>query len=218
VTREQRLSKKREYYRNNKHQWDAYYSTNKEKVKAKSRRWYYQNRTRLLNIQKAKRIANPQLERDNCKKWREANREKWLAGKKRWWKNRSPEQKAKKKEYYQKNKEEIKRKCAEYAKLHPEVVANTQAKRRALKNRSAVELKGIKEWMREVRSKPFARCHWCGTKVSGKKIQFDHIIALNLGGSHTIGNLCASCRDCNYSKHDRALAEWICRGQTFLPI
>lgn len=78
--------------------------------------------------------------------------------------------------------------------------------------------KAIAEWLREIRTKPFIRCHWCGTKVSSRKIHMDHVIPLSKGGSHTIGNLCAACPDCNCEKRAKSLTDWIARGQTFLSL
>lgn len=217
-SREARLEKRRAYYAKTKHLNRAYYVANAEALIKKSAVWYAAHRDLVLERAKRKRLENPQLDRDKCKRWREANREIWLAGKKRWWNKNREAIRAQKKLYYQANKESIKTKVAAYTKKNPEVIANTMAKRRAQKQGSQVDPLGIKKWMKEVKALPFARCHWCGTKVSGGKIQFDHVVALNIGGSHTMGNLCASCRDCNYSKHDRALSEWVCRGQRFLSL
>lgn len=93
-----------------------------------------------------------------------------------------------------------------------------QHKRRAEKRNTEVNLKGIKRWMSQVRSLPFMRCHWCGTKVHGRQIHFDHVVALSRGGGHTIGNLCCSCQDCNRSKSSRLISDWVCNGQTFLTL
>ena len=138
---------------------------------------------------------------------------------------------------YQANKERIKARCAAYHfshkaeanartkawhKAHPAESAaaksHSKAKRRALEYATRINEYGIREWMKEVRSKEFARCHWCGTKVVGRMIVFDHVVALSKGGTHTIGNLCACCRSCNSMKKDRELARWIRNGQCFLAL
>lgn len=100
----------------------------------------------------------------------------------------------------------------------PEARRADHARRRARKLAATIDDAGIKDWMKQIRSAPYARCHWCGTKVAGRKIHFDHVVALSRGGTHTIGNLCASCPDCNLKKHARVVADWICQGQTFLSI
>ena len=132
--------------------------------------------------------------------WATANRERALA-------------------HYRKNRE----KKLEYARAY---AASHRAERRVHEIRRRAAMRGsslgdprlIAQWMARVRQMPFVRCHWCGTKVPGKKVHFDHVIPINLKGAHSIDNLCASCPECNLSKQDRHLCEWISRGQTFLSL
>lgn len=94
--------------------------------------------------------------------------------------------------------------------------AVSRQRRRARKR--AVELGNpqiISEWMRRIRRLPLCRCHWCGTKVAGNRVHFDHIIPLSSGGPHSIDNLCASCEGCNCSKKDKSLRDWMANGQKF---
>lgn len=209
---------RRAYYQKNKHQWANYYAKNTASVRLRVKNWYAVNREKVSLRQKLERASNPQINRDKCKQWRESNRDIWLDGKRRWWRKYLKQNKAKKRAYYQKNKDRIKAKSSLYAKLHPEVPANIQARRRALKLGSQVDPKGIRAWMKLIRSTPFVNCHWCKDIIPGADVHFDHVIALHLGGSHTIGNLCCSCMDCNSSKHANVLSDWICQGQTFLPL
>jgi 5-methylcytosine-specific restriction endonuclease McrA len=121
---------------------------------------------------------------------------------------------------------EEKNKRNEYMRLRrltkKEVVAaetaETNHRRRARKLGNQIDPSGIAKWMREIRKLPFVRCHWCGTKVHGRQVHFDHVIAVSRGGSHSIGNLCSSCAPCNRLKAARSIADWIVGGQTFLPI
>lgn len=76
----------------------------------------------------------------------------------------------------------------------------------------------IEKWIDSVRSKPFAKCHWCQSLVAGRKVHIDHVIPLSKGGPHTISNLCATCPDCNYSKSARLIKDWSINGQTFLTL
>lgn len=213
-----KLEKKKLYYSKNKHQWQRYQILNRDKLRQKARLRYASNRESILAKSKINGRKPEVIEanRIRAKAWRVKNRDANLAEKKRWWAEHRDEQRANKRAHYQNNKEALKAKTKAYFKLHPEVAANTQAKRRALKAGSQVDPKGIKAWMKEVRTKPFARCHWCGTKVKGRNIHFDHVTPLSKGGSHTIGNLAASCMECNSSKHDRLLTEWVRCGQVFL--
>jgi 5-methylcytosine-specific restriction endonuclease McrA len=43
-----------------------------------------------------------------------------------------------------------------------------------------------------------ASCHWCC--ASSKKLEIDHIVPLELGGSNDPHNLCLACRSCNRRK------------------
>lgn len=165
--------------------------------------------------------------------YRKANRAEILEKKAQWRKLHWPLLLAKRKEYYQKNKArtlESNRKYRElhkeridawqkdYAKANPDVGARTQAKRQRAKLDTLSYAPAIKRWMTDIKSKPFVRCHWCGTKIKGRQVHFDHIVPLAKGGTHSIGNLCASCPECNHTKSARLIADWVCQGQTFLPL
>lgn len=124
--------------------------------------------------------------------------------------------------YHHAHKSEANARTKAWHKAHPlesaAAKSHSKAKRRALEYSTRINEYGIRQWMKEVRSKEFARCHWCGTKVVGRMIVFDHVVALSKGGTHTIGNLCACCRSCNSMKKDRELAKWIRNGQCFLAL
>lgn len=164
----------------------------KESQRARSKAWYFDNREANLEKAKAYHKANPEIGKKAMKKYCEANRELL--------RKRS-------REFYRNNWEKERTR-----------VTISQHVRRAQQKETQVDLKGIKVWMSEIRTKPFVRCHWCGTKVIGKKVHFDHIVALAKKGTHTIGNLCASCADCNHRKSARAISDWIVGGQTFLSL
>jgi 5-methylcytosine-specific restriction endonuclease McrA len=139
--------------------------------------------------------------------------------------------------YYERNRERIKENSNKYHHSHKSIAnARTRkwheehpveskaakcfsrAKRRAIEYATGIDTYGIHQWMKEIKTKPFVRCHWCGTKIHGMQVVFDHIIPLSKKGTHTIGNLCASCRDCNSSKKDRMPSKWSRNGQSFLSL
>lgn len=153
------------------------------------------------------RKRNPVQGQAACRRWRERNLERELA------RNRS-----KGKKYRVGNEEKQREYMLAWRKENSARIAELSNRRKARKLATQVDPAGIARWMKEIRSKPFVRCHWCGTKIHGKAIRFDHIIALARGGEHTISNLCATCITCNSSKSARAIADWICQGQTFLPL
>ena len=48
-------------------------------------------------------------------------------------------------------------------------------------------------------------CLYCGAR---DKITLDHVIPIQLGGSHSIGNLVPACGPCNFSKGKKLLMKW----------
>lgn len=52
-------------------------------------------------------------------------------------------------------------------------------------------------------------CLYCLTPVTPETAQADHVIAIALGGEHTMRNLVAACASCNGRKRDRPLVEWL---------
>lgn len=179
----------------------------------KKRRYYQANKMRILAA-RAKRYS------ENPERFRAEQRRRWInhpltSEQKLAAKHRSAK-------HYQSHRKAILERTTLYRKNHPEIARRASVacnqRRRAAKCETVVDAKGISVWMSEIRSKPFVRCHWCGTKVTGKAIHFDHIIALSSGGTHTIGNLCASCPECNLTKKNRLIADWIAGGQTFLSL
>lgn len=102
---------------------------------------------------------------------------------------------------------------------NPQKIRAKSACSRALKKGALLkDRRLIEQWMQEVKSKPFCRCHWCGDKFASQNVHFDHIVALSKGGEHSISNLCTTCPDCNLQKGNRLIADWLCDGQTFLSL
>lgn len=66
------------------------------------------------------------------------------------------------------------------------------------------------EWAR-LRSAVFERdgftCQYCG--AVGRRLECDHIIPASKGGYADMRNLTTACRDCNQSKRDTPLDEWL---------
>lgn len=174
----------------------AYRLSNADRLRAWHRENYKANRARMLEVSKKYHSEHPEIHLKASRKYQNKNRELIRI----------------------KGKALSKR----YRTLHPEKAhaahAAAKHRRRALEKNTQVDPKGISSWMRQIRSLPFVRCHWCGTKVHGKKVHFDHVVALNRGGSHTIGNLCASCAECNQTKSARVISDWIVGGQTFFSL
>lgn len=169
------------------------------------------------------RNKNPELYRQIQKRSRLKHREKRISESAKWYRNNKARQAKYMREYgrkyYLANKDKIKWKHRIWAKNNRTRLNARDAFRKASELKATLGNPVlIRRWMIEVKSKPFSRCHWCGTKVDGKEVEFDHVIALSRGGSHSIGNLCSSCPECNRSKSNRIIADWICNNQTFLTL
>lgn len=105
-----------------------------------------------------------------------------------------------------------------FAKEHPERGQAYTAKRRALKAKASINLKGIKQFIASVKSRKTVPCYYCKKQTPTFGCHFDHIIPLSKGGMHSADNLCVSCQPCNCSKQDKLLGMWIINGQQVLPL
>lgn len=233
LTNDQKEEKKRR----NRERFNAYYSTHKQHYKRyrelnreildKKRRVYYaKNKERIIAKEKVRRESKRDEILAKKRASYLANREKHNASARRYQLQHPEVHKRANATYRKNNLDKIrlhnKEKARQFRRDHREranlICLHHNNRRRALKLGSQVNPDDIRAWMKEVRSKPFMRCHWCGTKVHGRQIHFDHVIALTKGGPHTIGNLCCSCGDCNRHKSSKLIADWICQGQTFLSL
>lgn len=114
------------------------------------------------------------------------------------------------------NPEAVNERMREWHRLHPWKHHQYNSRRRALELAATVNLLAIEAWMRAVKSKPFAHCYYCGSRISTGRIHFDHIVPLSCGGPHCVENLAVSCAPCNQSKNAKMLKEWQCAGQRML--
>lgn len=215
-----------------------YYLKNRETALSRSKHYAAKNKVNIRAYGKLWREKNKEKVREDKKKWAAENPEKVFQIRHRgYWRDielsrSKARQKAKAR--YAKNKTaallassrwashnpEKKRACwLSWALRNGDRIRATASARRAKKRAATIgNTSTILEWIKEIRSKPFTRCHWCGTKVSGSNIHFDHVVALAKGGSHSIDNLCVSCQPCNSKKYTKPLSEWSVNSQTFLPL
>jgi 5-methylcytosine-specific restriction endonuclease McrA len=77
---------------------------------------------------------------------------------------------------------------------------------------------GVKNLIRQWRSRRWLVCYYCGVKITQEQVHVDHIVPVSKGGPHIPGNLCTSCERCNLSKKDKLLGTWKQRGQQVLPL
>jgi 5-methylcytosine-specific restriction endonuclease McrA len=91
-------------------------------------------------------------------------------------------------------------------------------RRRAARVSATINPQSITIFIEGVKSKQFATCYYCKRRISTKRIHIDHILALSKGGSHSVENLCVSCPECNWSKNDRLLKDFVTLGQQLLEL
>ncbi len=201
----------------------AYYLANREHIKARMRAHRAANREQL-RIKDKERNKNRSKEyraRANARsrKWYLENKEKALLYNKRYRELHPEVSKKAIAKYLVGHRDLLRRRSRDYYRKHreSEIVRAIQCNktREARKRSSLSDPAGIKEWMQKIKQLPFVRCHWCGTKVRGSDIHFDHVTALANGGPHSIENLCASCAECNHSKSCKSLENWMANGQRF---
>jgi len=103
------------------------------------------------------------------------------------------------------NREAASSRARAWARNNPDRRKLQHHKRRALKRQNGVYDILPKE-IRRLKSK---ECAVCGSE---KNLTLDHIIPLNRGGRHSIGNLQSLCATCNSSKQDSLMVEFRARS------
>lgn len=192
-----RLKRPKEYYA-------AWREKHRERARQIALAHYHRNRDEQLKRRAIQRESRKDELLTYHRKYRAHNSEKLLEYGRR---------------YREKNRKDILKRHKKWRlRNRPKLQANCHQRRARVKGAILGNPESIQIWMKEVRSKPFARCHWCGTKVHGKRVHFDHVIALGEGGTHSIGNLCASCPECNLSKQAKSPSEWGKHNQIFLSL
>lgn len=83
----------------------------------------------------------------------------------------------------------------------PEIALAAGQRRRARKQSNPAFVITDKDW-RTLRS---SNCLACG---SSDRLQLEHLIPLDRGGSHGVGNLAILCHPCNASKRNQTWMEW----------
>lgn len=90
--------------------------------------------------------------------------------------------------------------------------------RRAAKLQVTHNPKSIEIFIKGTREKKSVTCYYCDKGLPGKSVHFDHVIPLSKGGPHSVENLCVSCPNCNQSKLNKPIQEWMRLGQQILSL
>lgn len=159
----------------------AYYATNKKQQLAKSKVYYEANRQERIAYQAALHQRKAETVKAYKKMWWETGREKHLA---------------KKRSHYYKNWAQFSEKQKQAYARNPEPFREHVARRRARMRTPEVE----KIDFREVLFDSNGLCGICHKPLDLFGIDFDHIVPLSKGGTHTRANLQATHSYCNRSK------------------
>lgn len=165
-----------------------YKRRNKEKVKAALKKWMEANKERRAKWAHERHLRRKEQVRayDAARNLRPEIMEKRRRD--------APKKKAYMAEWNRKNR---------HRKIEYAAGRKSEKMKLPVKNRVA-----IREWISTWRTKNQKRCYWCLKYSPEIDCHADHIVALKLGGSHSIDNLCVSCADCNRHKHDKPLSRW----------
>lgn len=184
--------------------------------KAKRKEW-------RLNNPEANRRAhddwcqkNPDRVKELSRRWRKNNLERYKNNLKRWYSENKERVCLKSRKYQKDHRDERRTYHKKWRDKNPDKIKARSQQRDSLKRASSSNLRGIKDFVKRVRSKRFATCYYCEEQTPSKGCHFDHIIPLIKGGPHSAENLCVACPDCNRRKHVKTISEWLTEGQTLL--
>ncbi len=154
----------------------AFRLANKERIAEQKRLDYAGSPAKAKARARAYRIANPTKVKLATQKWCKENRNRLAIMKREW-------------------------DCAAY-RAHPERYREIQSRRKAQKLGTMVERVNFKQILRDSKG----LCGICKKPLDLFGIDFDHIIPLSKGGSHTRENLQATHSYCNRSKGSRIVS------------
>jgi 5-methylcytosine-specific restriction endonuclease McrA len=185
--------------------------------RAYQRAKYQRNRERYLERQRRKRAEDPSIDRERCRQYRLANRDKLLLKKRAYYARTYPEIRSRKnasirekraanpEAFRQKDRityrtfnERIRQSQRRYNAAHPEMTqASVQRRLARLKNAPINDFTAA-QWL-EMQEHADHRCTYCQKRCKGR-LEMDHLLPLSQGGHHTVSNIVPACRRCNAIK------------------
>ena len=210
-----------DYHRNRNAQWRE---KNRERYNARARRDYQRRKEKILDYNREYRKNNLSKIAANQREYHAKNAVKRRAQAMELFRREmaTTEGRAKRqlsqRKSFQKNKASILARHKAWRAKNPHLAWFYAQRYRALKKKATINLAGIKQWMREIRSKKTAVCYYCQRVTPLSEIHFDHIVALSKGGAHSVENLCVSCETCNLQKGSKPIRAWVKIGQQTLEL
>lgn len=156
---------------------------------------------------------------EKLRRWREANREKYLAQRRadyqrnrekrlaaaRVYRETNPEAvKARRAAWYSANRDRAVAYAVEWARANPER-RRERDRRRYVKRVTSSAPGRVEETEAAIASILLLPCAYCG--ATGK-VELDHVVPLSRGGRHEPENFAPACKSCNSSKGAKLLPEW----------
>ena len=157
-------------------------------VAVSGKKYYEENRDRVMAYHKKYYEENRDQARAYKKKFREENRDRL---------------KAKDKKYYEENRDQARAYQKKYCKENPEKRRASKHNRRARKASLISDLTE-QQWL-ETLNNFGEKCAYCGDTWEHQ----DHFIPVRLGGGYTKGNIVPACASCNLSKNSKPPEEWL---------
>jgi len=190
-----------------------YNASNREKVKNTKANWYLKNRERELQRATKWRKNNPERAFRNGREFKKRHPGYFCKKSKEYYKNNPEKLSAQKRARYLKNTDRIKKQmhaaAKRYRAKYPQRANERCRKRRAVKMSVPIgDSRIIEKWVAAWKRKKLVRCYWCEQSFHPKACHTDHILAMELGGPHSIENLCISCASCNCRKNDSPVEKW----------
>lgn len=167
------------------------YYKSQEEYKAKSKEYYEQHKSKVLKREQKYKAQNKKEILIKAREYRQQHEE---------------QVKDAQKKCYEQNKEHYQQYKKQYRKTqHGKEMIAVANKRRKANKRELVSTFTQNDW---IKCKAIFQncCAYCGTKFD--RLQQEHFIPVNAGGTYTKDNIVPSCRRCNLSKHDNDFAEW----------
>jgi 5-methylcytosine-specific restriction endonuclease McrA len=203
-----------EFWHKHKYTEDGFCSTCKKCAVSRAREWYAENGVQQEANRRERMEADPEY------------REKRLQGTRDSYHRYIEDRRRRSREYYAENRERVRNeywpkhyaknrqgfidRAAQWREDNPERYKTGNKVYKARRRKREMDAPGshTAEDIRNTYDEQEGRCAYCGITLHGE-FHLDHVEPLVRGGSNDPDNLACACSDCNLSKGDKLLAEWI---------
>jgi len=196
----------KDYFRVSKREKHGLTHACRECLKKQDLEYLDRNREKNKATSKARYYAKPEAR----KKYHDDNLEHILQYKREYRKSHPEQTKKNKSESQKRHPESRNQRSKRYRENHPEI-ARLRFRVDAMKRRVKMGNFERSDLMAMYEDQEH-RCAYCGITLFWSipnDIHVDHIKPVTKGGTNDIDNLALTCADCNLSKHDLELHDWI---------